>query len=259
MQGDVFFVLSKVAWALLRIDTLLILLCALGVVVRGRWGRHCLVTGCGLILLIGIFPLHTLLLHPLETRFAPAPEVGTVSGIIQLGGAESGTGPTPKTPQVNAAADRYLATLALAQAHPDAQVLFSGGGAQLRATGGEAKIARRLLVAAGLPEDRLQLENRSRNTAENAAFARHHAPDHLSGQWLLVTSAFHMPRAVGAFCEAGWGHLVPWPVDYRGGRFRARWDPVGHLAELNVAIREWIGLLAYRATGRTGTLFPDGC
>jgi uncharacterized SAM-binding protein YcdF (DUF218 family) len=88
----------------------------------------------------------------------------------------------------------------------------------------------------GLSEDRLIVEGRSRTTAENAVFSRAIAPD-LEGPWILVTSAFHMPRALRTFCAAGWHNLVPYPTDYRGGKI---WDQMGwkiaeNLTDLNIA------------------------
>jgi len=85
-------------------------------------------------------------------------------------------------------------------------------------------------------------------------------PD-VEGPWILVTSAFHMPRAVGSFCAAGWHTLVPYPTDYRGGSFwdQVGWDLADNLTDLNTGVTEWVGLLAYRVTGRSDGLTPGGC
>ena len=79
-------------------------------------------------------------------------------------------------------------------------------------------------------------------------------------RWLLVTSAYHMPRAVGLFRKAGFA-VEPYPVDWRVGSDAA--DilsfsnvAVDGLGRTDVALREWIGLVAYRVVGRTGELFP---
>src|SRR5690606_36369683 len=79
---------------------------------------------------------------------------------------------------------------------------------------GDAEAAPRLLVALGVEEDRLELEGRSRDTFENASFSKQIAAPQAGETWLLVTSAFHMPRAVGVFRKAGFP-IVPWPVDYK--------------------------------------------
>jgi hypothetical protein len=70
-----------------------------------------------------------------------------------------------------------------------------------------------------------------------------------------------MPRAIGSFCAAGWRNLVPYPTDYRGGSFwdQVGWDLADNLTELNTGVKEWVGLLAYRVTGRSSTIIPSGC
>ena len=154
------------------------------------------------------------------------------------------------------AGDRYLATIALARRFPEARVLFTGGSGRLfGAEIPEARIAREILVSAGVDPARLILEGQSRNTAENARFAKALVANQGQGSWLLVTSAFHMPRAVETFCAAGWQDLVPWPTDYRTASLRdgIGWDLARNLDLLNVAVREWIGILAYRVTGRAVT------
>ena len=78
-------------------------------------------------------------------------------------------------------------------------------------------------------------------------------------RWLLVTSAWHMPRAVGVFRQAGFP-VTAYPVDFRTGGRANVLRPFATLSEglrrLDVAAKEWAGLVGYRLTGRTGELFP---
>jgi uncharacterized SAM-binding protein YcdF (DUF218 family) len=94
-------------------------------------------------------------------------------------------------------------------------------------------------------------ENRSRDTYENATFSRQIEGVDATKRWLLITSARHMPRAMGVFRKAGW-NVAPWPVDYSTGlsidyfdfsvvRGAGRWETVLH---------ELLGLALYRVTGR---------
>ena len=103
------------------------------------------------------------------------------------------------------------------------------------------------------------LENRSRNTDENARFARDMVNPQPGQTWLLVTSAFHMPRSVLLFEKAGF-EVVPWPADYRTAGDEtlglAQDNEIDSLQNTAIAIREWIGLLAYRLTGRTDRFLP---
>ncbi len=265
-MDTVFFVISKLAWAVLRPESLLLIAQAASLVALWRGRRALAGAGFGVTLAafmtIGILPLGDLLLRPLEHRFSATPDLRQVAGIVVLGGGE-----TPEEaavwnqPQVTEAGDRFLAAIALARQHPEAWVMFTGGSGQLGGSAmPEADVARDIFLSTGIDPDRLILEPNSRNTAENAVFSRAVRPAS-DGTWILVTSAFHMPRAVGAFCRAGWRNVTPWPVDYRTARFHRDigWNLSKHLVELNTAWREWIGLLAYRATGRITALFPAGC
>ncbi len=259
-----FYVVTKALWAIARPETLLLLALLAGTLAllrgRRRLGAGLSLGALALCVLIGAAPVHNLLLRPLETRFPAGPNLHELEGIIVLGGAEAVFETQDwGAPQLNDAADRYLAAIALARAHPAAVVLFAGGGAQLSPQGEEAEIARRILVAAGVAPERILLENRSRNTVENARKARALAPEALTGEWALVTSAFHMPRAVGTFCAAGWRRITAWPTDFRSAPWRPHWAFAENLQHLNTGAREWLGLVGYRATGRSAALFPDGC
>ena len=161
----------------------------------------------------------------------------------------------------NEAGDRLLAGLMLARTFPEAPLLYTGGIGQLDQSGiPGADVAAMFLTGAGLPHDRLILERRSRNTAENATLSLPLRPDR-DGPWILVTSAFHMRRAVASFCAAGWGDLVPWPTDYRGGGFAEGigWTFAANARDIEIGIREVVGLIAYRMTGRAVSPLPQTC
>ncbi len=188
---------------------------------------------------------------PLENTYRTEPEVRKVVGIIVLGGGESDIQSNAwSQPNTGDAGDRFIIALSLAHKHPDAMVLFTGGSGRLMGGASGADIARDIFLGAGLEKGRLILEGASRNTAENAHMSLELAPDNLDGDWLLVTSAFHMRRAVASFCAAGWKNIVPWPTDYRSGGFvdRIGWDFADNLQDLNIGVREWIGLAAYSLT-----------
>ncbi|TCM75694.1 YdcF family protein [Rhodovulum steppense] len=263
LPDDLFFFASKIVWGLLRADSVLLILLAAGLWAlwagRPELGRG-LVTAVALGgAVIALSPLSNALLRGIEGRH-PVPEVaGPVAGLVILGGAEDPAGTLAwGPPSLNEGGERFFAALELARLHPEAVVLFTGGSGRL---GGsdlpEAEVARRVLTGAGLDPARLILEGASRNTAENARLGRALAPDR-PGQWLLVTSAFHMPRAVESFCAAGWRELTPYPVDFRSRPGAGlRWAPAESLLDFNIALHEYLGLAAYRATGRAAT--PAGC
>ena len=155
-------------------------------------------------------------------------------------------------PALNGAAERMTETVALALRHPQARVVFTGGSSAV-IPGGV-----RLFADLGLPEARLTFEQESRNTYENAVLTRRLVQPRAEELWLLVTSASHMPRAVGCFRAAGWS-VVPWPVNYTTAADPAlwwRWPFPTRLNHAEWALREWVGLVSYRLMGRTDALFP---
>lgn len=261
-MDTVFFVASKLVGLLIRVDSWIVLALALVVIALFmEWRRLAKVLSVGtfaVLLALSILPLGDLLLRPLESANAPGPPLDRVDGIIVLGGGEDAAASRFwSQPQVNEAGDRFLGALALAHRFPRARILFAGGSGRLRDTAGgagatEADVAARIFRAQGLGPDRLLLESRSRNTAENARLGLALAQPAAGEVWVLVTSAFHMPRAMASFRAAGWEGLVAYPVDYRTRAFAdgLEWDPVGHIETLNTAIKAWVGLLAYRLAGR---------
>ena len=107
-------------------------------------------------------------------------------------------------------------------------------------------------VSLGIDPDQITWEDQSRNTAENARFSNEVAAPTSGETWVLVTSAFHMGRALASFNAAEWGEIIPNPVDFRTRSFidGIGWNLAGNLEVLNIAIKEWVGRLAYRVTGQ---------
>jgi len=260
-----FFVASKLFWLLAQPVSLAFLLILAGwilVLLRRRRSGHLAIAGGLIVFALGAFTsLGFLLIRPLEERF-PRPEVlpASVETIVLLGGATAGRVSTARgIAEFNEAGDRLAETLRLAALYPDAKILISGGVGLLVPEGEpEAVTAERFFRTMGIAPGRLVLEDQSRNTGENAdrtAALLGAAP----GPVLLVTSAFHMPRSVGLFRAAG-VEVVPWPVDYRSAGNEAFGpdlaNPILNLGTTGIALREWIGLAAYKLTGRIDAWFP---
>lgn len=212
-------------------------------------------------LLLALFPLERLYLSPLERRFPAAGLPERIDGILVLGGGVSvgreGGQTAYRLTAISLA--RTLAAADLARRHPEARVLLTGGLGAWRQEGpSEAALMAEILTTLGLPCERLLLEEESRTTWENARYAASLAPPQPEETWVLVTSAFHMPRALGAFRAAGWSPLAYPVAPQAGGRgwldFRVR--PLGSLQWLELAGHEWLGLVAYRLAGRSSALFP---
>ena len=261
-----FFLLSKIAEFFINPAHIALLLAAIGVVLLftrfAKTGRALATAGTLALLVMSFSPLAIYLALPLENRFArPAADMPAPDGIIVLGGAfDENISMARGGVAFNDAAERLTAAVELSRRYPQARILFSGGSAALRgASYSEAQVAGRFLEQMGVDPQRIILEDKSRNTFENAVYSRKLASPQPRERWLLVTSAMHMPRSVGIFRRVDFP-AIPYPVAYRT---RGSWMDVSlhknaadMLRVIDLAAHEWIGLLAYRLTGKTDALFP---
>jgi uncharacterized SAM-binding protein YcdF (DUF218 family) len=262
-----FFVLSKTLGVMALPTNLLIGLGLVGALLLATRfaaaGRKIMIASIVLLAVCAFSPLGNLLLYPLESRFPPWDAArGAPDGIVVLGGPiDPDLSIAHNTPVIRSAADRIVEAIALARRYPNARIVFSGGSADLIANDArEADYAGQIFESLGIAKDRLIMERASRNTYENAVFSRAIAAPKQGERWLLVTSAYHMPRAVGLFRKAGFP-VEPYPVDWRVGNDAAGMlsfanVAVDGLGRTDVAVREWMGLLAYRVAGRTSEFFP---
>jgi uncharacterized SAM-binding protein YcdF (DUF218 family) len=260
-----YFILSKILGFLAIPSNLLIMLGIVGALLLrtrlARAGRRLVIGSLILLAIAGFSPLGNVLILPLEQRF-PAwnGAGGEPAGIVILGGAV--------TPDVtfarnavalNEAAERITAAVELARRYPNARVIFSGGEGGLIYRGNESEAALRLFERLGLPPGRIATEDRSRNTLENALFTKQIAMPKPGERWLLVTSAYHLPRAVGVFRKIGFA-VEAYPVDWRTRGIQDVLRPfptVGEgLRRTDTAVREWSGLALHWLLGNTSELFP---
>jgi uncharacterized SAM-binding protein YcdF (DUF218 family) len=261
-----FFVLSKLLGFFAAPSNLAISLGILGLVLLptrfARAGGWLAAGSLVAMAMLGLSPIGNALIIPLEQRFPPWDAArGAPDGIVVLGGAISpDVSAARNDPALNEAAERMTAAVELARRYPDARILFSGGsGALIFDEGNEAEFALRLLESLGLPRSRILLENRSRNTVENALYSKALAQPKPGERWLLVTSGYHMPRSVGIFRKAGFP-VEPYPVDWRTRGAADALRPFPTMGEglrrSDIAMREWVGLAAYWLTGQSSELFP---
>lgn len=261
------YYLSKAFWLVAQPGNLFVLLVAVGgVLLFTRWqrlGRYLIFLVAVAAVATAVLPVGRWLLMPLEDRFPALTALpDKVDGVIMLGGAVSTFLTEARgQPSVNEHAERFIAFADLARRYPMAKLVFAGGGPKLR--GGayrEADASREVMQWLGMDTSRVVFDRESRNTFENVVNAKALA-DPIPGQvWLLVTSAFHMPRAVGIFRAQGWP-VVAYPVDYQTGAGED--DPAQamdfqtNLDQMSLAIKEWIALLANKLLGHSDTLFPS--
>ncbi|MGL4236354.1 YdcF family protein [Tabrizicola sp.] len=256
-----FFIASKTLGMVSRVETWALLLMALAIL--GLWRGRTRLAGISLTLLftgtlaITLLPLGDLLLKPLESAFPAQPNLTRVDGIIVLGGAEQTAAYRDwGGPQFNEAGERLVEGAMLAVRFPEARLIFTGGSATVgrtEDTTDPSVMVRDMWIALGIAPDRILLEQNSRNTTENASLTRDLVQPKPGETWVLVTSAFHMPRAHETFVRQGWEGIVAWPVDFRSGDLagmRGIWRLDRNLLGVNLALKEYFGSLVYRITGK---------
>lgn len=262
-----FYALSKILWFLFQPSSLIAVMIAGGLALS--WTRHQAVgrrlalAGAVLMLVLGLSPVGGALILPLEERFPRPVLTGseTIAGIIVLGGAEdSRVGARRSAHAVNESAERLSEAVTLARRFPQARLVFTGGSGALITSGPpEADAAKRIFEDLGVEPQRIVLEDRSRNTHENARYTFDLLQPKAGETWLLVTSAFHMPRAIGVFRKAGFDVLA-FPVDYRTSGFDEIYRPFSSIPEglrrVDFVFKEYVGLVTYYLSGRSSALFP---
>jgi uncharacterized SAM-binding protein YcdF (DUF218 family) len=258
------FIFGKLVWAVSQPGNLLLLCLLAGVflLLRGRRRGELLVVISAIgLLLLAVAPIGPAMMLVLEQRFPrPSALPDRIDGILVLGGAVDPRISLAYGETVfNNSAARVLAGVVLARRHPEAKLALVGGEGELFPIGfAEARATQGFVLDEGIPATRIIIEDRSRSTHENAVFAKELIRPGPGQKWVLVTSAFHMPRAVAAFRAADWP-VIPYPVDFkvdpRTG-LRANFNLLDGLGTTTTAGKEWVGLVGYRVLGFTRELFP---
>lgn len=218
---------------------------------RHRTASGMLWAGLAVLGLLGFTAMPDALLRPLENRYVqpPAEAISRMVGLIVLGGATDHPNVFLAHGQVplGEAAERMSAPVGLMRQHPHLQLVFSGGEGRLLATGTtEAELARIFYLQQGMDMARITLESGSRNTRENARQVAQLLGNRCKQPWLLVTSAWHMPRSMTEFQVVGC-NVTPYPVDFRTGHSTPlnEYDMADSLLRWQTAIHEYAGMLAY--------------
>ena len=256
------FFISKLLSSLTQPLTWVFLLILVGML-RGRHrparGRGLVWAGMAVLLMLGWTPVPDVLLRRIE-HAQPAPAAAAdrqwddYVGVVVLGGALENAFVRAGNGQVglNSAAERMTMAVALATAHPNLMVLFTGGdGNLLKQPESEAFQARQFFAEMGLPADRLLFEAASRTTYENAVYSARMPGVDAKKPWLLLTSAWHMPRSLATFRNAGW-NVTPYAVDYLTG-VATPWNEYSMATSLmhwQRALHETAGLWGYRLSGQ---------
>jgi len=264
----IFFWLSKIGWIFISpLNLIFGLLVVTWVLFLLNAPRHArLLFSCIIILLliIGFFPIGNVLLRPLERRFETNPVLpGNVEGIIVLGGSMNPIlSAFWNQVETGGAIERELTFMNLSRNYPSAKLVYTGGSPNLLNNQyKEADAANKLFRELDFDTSRIVYERNARNTYENVMVSMDKVKPELKYPWILITSAYHIPRAVGTFCKQGW-KVIPYPVDHNtlpDDHLRIEFNLAGHIGELDLAIHEWLGLFVYYVTGKTVAFFPGHC
>lgn len=251
------FAASKIFWLLVAPANVIGICMAMAFLCRlCRWWRGVdifFITGFLLLFAFGVMPVGPSLLAGLESRHErPAKLPDDVRGVIILGGAfDTYLSNIYHWPVLNDGVERVLDGVMLAGHYPDSTLLFSGGSGRL--THRERTEAQDMKIfMESYPEvaARTKYEDQSRNTLQNAVLSMKLVQPPSDEKWILVTSAYHMPRAAYMFEAAGWKNLILWPTDYRTkGRMDFmphKLDILGNLYQSHLALREIIGQCVFR-------------
>lgn len=256
-----FFYLSKVFWFFAQPSNLVIILLIIGALLyyRGKIkiGMRIIAFCIAFIALAGLSPLSYLLMLSLEQQYAkfPLETIEPPDGIIVLGGMiDTAISDARHEITLNNGAERLTELARIAYRFPNTKILITGGiGAMIYRGQDEATSAQQFLTDIGIAKDRILIETQSRNTWQNAVYSKQIVQPKNGERWLLITSAFHMPRSVGVFRQAGF-NVIPWPVDFRTRGNQDAWripsQPSKAWQYIDIAAKEWIGYGAYALTGR---------
>jgi uncharacterized SAM-binding protein YcdF (DUF218 family) len=263
---SVFFFASKIFWMFASPVNLLLFAALIGVLLcfgrRVRLGRGLALGAILILAAAATLPVGKLLIAPLEDRFPlRPPDLPSPEGIIVLGGAiDDGVSKARGETVFDEGGERLTEAVVLAKRYPQARVVYTSGSSSFASkTSTEALQARTFMSQMGLAPERVTIEDKSRNTDENARFTAAIVHPQSSQRWIIVTSAFHMPRSMGIFEKAGF-HPIAYPVAFRTrGRWpddlRLTFEPARNLRIFEIAVHEWIGLAAYWVSGRSDHLF----
>jgi uncharacterized SAM-binding protein YcdF (DUF218 family) len=244
-------------WWIINIDLLLLLTLLIGSIFlffrKIKWGKRCVLISCLGFVIFATVPFSLWIVENLENRFPRVDHIPPdVKGMILLGGSfDKRTSLARGETAYNLTAGRFIQFVELAKANPHLELAFTGNDF-------EVKTAKKVFQALGIDPSRVLFEEGSRDTKDNAAKSATLLNPHSTEKWLLMTSAYHMPRSVGLFRKAGF-NIIPYPVDYHTP---GNYEPLFFLG-LNLSLdawaagsREWLGMLINYLVGRSDELYP---
>lgn len=256
---DYAFTLKKIAWILFPPLNLTMLLLLGGLAMktyRMRGGRALFAAGVALFIAFGLLPSGQYALSVLERQYNPPALPAKIDGIVVLGGAfDVKMSGAHAMPAVYGSAERVIEAARLMRRYPAAPLIYSGGNGLLEGNmPPETVVFQDFLRRLGISDSEVRYETRSRDTYENIIYSRAIARPGKGSVWILVTSAWHMPRAM-ALAKKYWpGVMLAYPVDYQtlgtNADIKPSFDILGNYEAATMAMREYLAILLYRIGGK---------
>ena len=221
---------------------------------KPRLGRTCLLLAVLLVMICGTNPLPDVLIRTLESRYQRMASLPQVDAVIVLTGIVVLDLTTPTDIEFGEGVERILAGIKLIKAGYGKFLIIAGGsGDLLDQTKREAVLLRQFAIEQGVPAAQILIDADSRNTYENAVNTKKMMAQQQLASSLLITTAAHLPRALGCFEKIGLAP-IPYPVDFRAEPtpsydVRDLLPSAGALKNTEFALHEYIGILTYKLAG----------
>ncbi len=251
-----FFVFSKILVVFIQPLTHIVclLLVALLFYRKPRVSKACLVLALLWLMLFGTSPLPNALIRFLEAQYRPVSPLPQVDAVVVLSGMVVLEKSALHNIEFNESVDRILAGIMLMkQGAGDYLILAGGSGSLYNQRTSEARLLRQFAIESGVPEEKILIDSSSRNTHENAVNTKALLEKHGLTDMILITTASHLPRAMGCFKKLGL-NPIPYGVD-----FHAAVSPEYHLQDFipgasnlrrtSYILHEYVGLLMYKLAG----------
>ena len=258
------FFLSKFLWSIINPFNIILFFIFIGIVLhfflKNKLYKFCYFIALLIFIFIAIMPTGNLLYFQLEKKFHTTASLPSeIDGILILSGA---TDP-PLTKEynlihLNGSAERLIESIFLMNKYPKAKVIFSGGSGAIHDQNlTHSYVAKKFYKQLNINIRNIVFESKSRNTYENILYSLKIANPSSDEKWILITSAFHMTRAMNISEKLDW-KIIPYAVDFRAGK-KFSWKPTisffGNISAMQSASHEWIGLIAYYFMGRTNKIY----
>lgn len=262
-----FFLFSKILWIVINPFNIILALLILGWLLlfkKPAVGKGLVGMGLLIIFLAGSGFVPGIMMRSLENRIPAGTIPSNVNGVIVLAGMVNMESSRKGLIELTEQSDRIIEGIIMVQRYPGARLIITGGSGSLNQGENlkEADYLKKLAISLGVNKERILIERNSRNTHEHAVSLSKILHTEEKGQWVLITSAFHMPRSLGCFKKEGLD-VIPYPVDYKtaldaSNKFSlvSLLPTMGNLSSFNIALHEWLGLAAYRLMNYTNSIFP---